>query len=151
MSANDYSRTYEVRWADLDPNGQLRHSAYADYGTEVRMRFLADHGFPARRFLELGVAPILFNETNHYLKEVLIGETITVTVRQANRSPDGTRWSIQHDIFKANGQKAASLQVEGAWIDLRTRTLAVPPQELLDVMDRLSHAAEQVEPVAVNE
>jgi acyl-CoA thioester hydrolase len=145
MSADEFSCTYTVRWADLDPNGQLRHSAYGDYGTAVRMQFLADHGFSARRFLELGFGPVLFSETNQYFKEVLIGETITVTLHVLGRSPDGTRWSIQHDVIKANGQKAASMKVDGAWIDLRARKLTAPPPELLEVMDRLSRAAEDTE------
>jgi acyl-CoA thioester hydrolase len=151
MNTSDYSRIYTVRWADLDPNGQLRHSAYADYGTAVRMHFLADHGFPARRFLELGFGPVLFSETNQYFKEVLIGETITVTLHVVNRSADGTRWSIQHDVIKANGQKAASLNVEGAWIDLRARKLTAPPPELLEMMDRLSRVAEDVEAASVKD
>ncbi len=149
MSANMSSCTYTVRWADLDPNRQLRHSAYGDYGTAVRMQFLADYGFPARRFAELGFGPVLFSETNQYLKEVLIGETITVTLHVGSRSADGTRWSIQHDVFKANGQKAASLKVDGAWIDLRARKLTAPPPELLEVVDCLSRAAESVEAAPV--
>jgi acyl-CoA thioester hydrolase len=150
VSANQYSRTYAVRWADLDPNGQLRHSAYGDYGTDVRMQFLADHGFPAIRFLELDFGPVLFSETSQYFKEVLIGETITVTLCVVDRSADGTRWSIQHEVFKANGQMAASLRADGAWIDLRARKLMAPPQQLLELMDRLSRAAEGLDVAPVN-
>ncbi len=150
MSANEFSCTYTVRWADLDPNGQLRHSAYGDYGTAVRMQFLAEHGFSARRFVELGFGPVLFSETNQYFKEVLIGETITVTLHVLNRSADGTRWSIQHEVLKANGQKAASMNVDGAWIDLRARKLTAPPPELLELMDRLSPTAEHAASAPVN-
>ena len=42
---------FDVRWADLDPNQHVRHTAYADYGTHVRMSWLASAGFDAARLL----------------------------------------------------------------------------------------------------
>src|SRR3990172_10219793 len=31
MAEQDFSRTYGVKWADLDPNGHVRPSVYYDY------------------------------------------------------------------------------------------------------------------------
>lgn len=131
-----YAKQYEVRWADLDPNSHLRATSYADYATEVRFRFLAEHGFPAARFQALGFAPVIFTEENHYLKEVRMGETITVTLHAASTSPDGTRWTVQHEVLTSTGEKAATLRVTGAWLDLNSRTLTAPPAALLALFDQ---------------
>ena len=45
---------YEIMWADLNPNVHQRHTAYADYATDVRFWFLADHGFTPHQVSTVG-------------------------------------------------------------------------------------------------
>ena len=33
---NEYSRTYETRWSDLDANGHVNYSAYIDAAGDLR-------------------------------------------------------------------------------------------------------------------
>jgi acyl-CoA thioester hydrolase len=47
---------------------------------------------------------------------------------------DGARWTIEHTIYKADGRVAATVTVDGAWLDLDRRKLAVPPPELAQAM-----------------
>jgi len=131
-----YSRSYDVRWADLDLNGRVRHSAYSDYAVDLRFHFLADHVFPATRFQELKFGPIILAEESRFLREVVNGETITVTRQLAGLSADGSLWKMHHDIFKQNGKKAVRLRVEGAWLDLNTRKPTAPPPELLALVSQ---------------
>lgn len=142
MSAAEYSRRYEIKWADVDPNGHVRHSVYGDYAVDVRVHFLLDHGFPPARFRELGFGPVLLADQSRYLKEVVLGDAIVVTMKLAGLAPDGSRWKIQHDVIKASGEKAATLRVEGAWLDLATRKLTVPPPELVQLFSQLSHTSD---------
>ncbi|MDB5233873.1 MAG: hypothetical protein JWR44_866 [Hymenobacter sp.] len=122
--------TYRTRWADMDPNGHMRHSAYADYAADQRVVLLAKWGYDVKRFAELRLGPILFREETRFLKEVSIGEEIRVDGRLASVNADGSRWSIVHTIYKADGRVAATVAVDGAWLDLDRRKLAVPPAEL---------------------
>ncbi|MBD2720825.1 acyl-CoA thioesterase [Hymenobacter armeniacus] len=122
--------TYRTRWADMDPNGHMRHSAYADFAADQRVALLAQWGYDVKRFAELRLGPILFREETKYLKEVNIGEEIRVDGHLASAAPDGSRWSIVHTIYKADGRVAATVTVEGAWLDLDRRKLTVPPAEL---------------------
>lgn len=34
------TKEFEVKWADLDPNRHMRHSAYNDYAAHMRVKFL---------------------------------------------------------------------------------------------------------------
>ncbi|GAA4349618.1 acyl-CoA thioesterase [Hymenobacter saemangeumensis] len=129
--------TYRTRWADMDPNGHMRHSAYADYAADQRVVSLSQAGFSLRRFAELRIGPILFREETRYLKEIGIGEEIRVDSQLAQLSDDGSRWSIVHGIYKADGRLAATVTVDGAWLDLDRRKLTVPPAELTAMMREL--------------
>ena len=122
--------TYRTRWADMDPNGHMRHSAYADYAADQRVVLLAKWGYGVARFAELRLGPILFREETRYLKEISIGEEITVDGQLATAATDGSRWTIVHTIYKADGRVAATVTVDGAWLDLDRRKLTVPPAEL---------------------
>lgn len=129
-----HSQTYTVRWAELDPNGHMRHSAYADFAADQRVHWLAGMGFDIKRFAELQIGPILFREETKYLKEIYGGEQIRVEGRVASTTPDGSRWTIEHTIYKADGRPAATVTVDGAWLDLGRRKLTVPPPDLAAVM-----------------
>ncbi len=129
-----HSQTYTVRWAELDPNGHMRHSAYADFAADQRVHWLAGMGFDVKRFGELQIGPILFREETKYLKEIHGGEQIRVEGRVASTTPDGSRWTIEHTIYKADGRLAATVTVDGAWLDLGRRKLTVPPADLAAAM-----------------
>ena len=129
--------TYRTRWADMDPNGHMRHSAYADYAADQRVAVLARAGYDVARFAALRLGPILFREETRFLKEVSIGEEIRVNGHLAAVNADGSRWSIVHTLYKADGRVAATVTVDGAWIDLDRRKLTVPPADLLDALRAL--------------
>ena len=131
-----YSKSYEIRWADLDPNGHLHLTAYAAYALDARVGWLRDNGFSPTRFAQERFGPVVFSETNRYLKEVRLGEAITVTVQLAGLSPDAARWRIQHDVYRPDGEKAAMLVVEGSWLSMETRKLTLPPPDLQELMPR---------------
>ena len=134
--------TYRTRWADMDPNGHMRHSAYADYAADQRVVVLAGWGYDVAQFARLRLGPILFREETKFLKEVHIGEEIRVDGRLAAINADGSRWSIVHTLYKADGRVAATVTVDGAWLDLDRRKLAVPPAELAQAMaDLVPYAA----------
>jgi len=52
------SYTFQTRWADMDPNGHLRHTAYNDYAAQVRINFLNEFDLPIHKLLQMGIGPI---------------------------------------------------------------------------------------------
>jgi len=134
---SEYIRTYETLWADMDPNRHMRHTAYNDYAAQVRVSFMAEHGLGIDMMEKLHIGPVLFREETRFLKEVRIGETIRVDVRLAGMSTDGERWKMVHQVFKQNGKIAALITVEGAWINMLSRKLTPPPDDILKYFDEL--------------
>jgi acyl-CoA thioester hydrolase len=136
-----YEKSFEVRWADLDPNFHLRHTAYNDYAAHVRFSCLADNGFSMKRFQELNLGPVIFKETTEYFKEVRSGDTITLNFLVAGVSEDGRKFRVQHDILKKDGTKAATITVEGAWFNTQSRKVVPAPVELVTLLKNLPQTA----------
>ncbi|MBT2558511.1 thioesterase family protein [Hymenobacter sp. ISL-91] len=132
-----FEKTYTVRWADMDPNGHMRHSAYNDYAAQHRIEFLAASGFTLPYFAKAGLGPILFREDTRFLKELHINEALRVGGELSGLNADGSRWNIVHTLYKPDGRPAATVSVEGAWLDLRTRKLTTPPPEIAALMAEL--------------
>jgi acyl-CoA thioester hydrolase len=140
-----FARSFVVRWADCDANGHLRNTCYSEYAIEVRMAFLALHGFGLPEFRKAGVGPVLLREEIDYLRECHMGEELTVDFTVLGLSADDARFRIAHDVFKPGGKKAARLVVHGGWLDMTTRRLRPPPPELKAIWDQI----ERVEPFQV--
>jgi acyl-CoA thioester hydrolase len=118
-----------VRWADLDPNGHVRHSIYYDYGAQARIAYLQQQGFGLDWMKTNGIGPILFREEAHFYRELNSGDELTIDVLMSGLSADHRKWSIRHGIYR--GEKlCATLDMDGAWLNLRTRKVETPPQEL---------------------
>lgn len=129
-----FSTTFAIRWADLDPNGHVRHSVYADLAAQTRVDWLTSLGFGLREFGALGLGPILFREETRYLREVHLHDEVTVVAEVSGLSEDGTKWSLVHTLRRADGTVVALISVDGAWFDLRTRRVTAPPPALADTM-----------------
>ena len=137
---SEYSRTYEIRWSDLDANGHVNYSVYIDAAGDVRYHFFWEHDFRPEKFEQLGMGPIYTAIHAEFLREVRLGETVTITYAVSGLSPQGGRWKVHHDVLKSNGKKAVSLDVEGAILDLTARKPVLPSSELLQVFQLIPHA-----------
>ena len=139
---SEYSKTYEIRWSDIYANRHVNYAAYLDAAGDLRYRFFTEHGFPPERFVQLGVGPVYTAIHAQFLREVHMGETVTITYALAGLSQQGTRWKVQHDILKANGKKAVSIEVEGVLLDLTTRKPVPPIPELLQTFNLIPRTAD---------
>jgi len=137
---NEYSRNYEIRWSDLDANGHVNYSAYINAAGDLRYRFFSEHDFPPDKFEELGIGPVYTAIHARFLREVRMGEAVTITYALSGLSPQGSRWRVQHDILKSNGKKAVSLVIEGAILNLSTRKPAFPTPELMETFNLVPRA-----------
>jgi acyl-CoA thioester hydrolase len=125
-----FTRRFTVRWSDLDGNGHLRNTAYAEYANDTRLNLLASFGFPWSRFQSLRLGPVLFREEIEYRREAAIGDEVLVDALSAGCAPDASRWSIRHRLWKGDGAEMAQVTVVGAWLDLERRKVVPPPHDL---------------------
>lgn len=139
---NEYARTYEIRFSDLDANGHVNYAAYIDAAGDLRYRFFAEHDFLPEKFTELGVGPVYTAIHAEFFREVRMGESVTITFALSGLSLSGTRWKVHHEILKANGKKAVALDVEGVVLNLSTRRLALPTPELLQTFHLIPRASD---------
>ena len=139
---NEYSKTYEIRWSDIDANGHVNYAAYIDAAGDLRYRFFTEHGFPPEKFFQLGIGPIYTNIQAQFMREVRIGETVTITYVLSGLSPNGGRWKVHHDVLKSNGKRAVIIDIEGAILNLTTRKPILPTPELLDTFNLIPRSAD---------
>jgi len=125
-----HTKTFEVRWDEVDPNQHMRHTVYLTYGADARVAIFNNNG------IEFGVngipdvAPVLFREEAIYRREVRFGDTVEVRTTITKLSDDAGRWSMKHEVLRPDGELAATIEADGAWIDMTTRKLAVPPPDI---------------------
>jgi len=130
-----YRRKVEVRWSDLDPNYHLRHSVYYDWGAYLRLTFLNEHGLTPSVMNQYHFGPILFREECVFKKEITLADKITIDLKLVKAKKDGSRFTMQHQIFKNNEIAAAIITLDAAWIDTVKRKLTLPPAEALQTLE----------------
>lgn len=127
-----FSKVFETRWSDFDANHHMRHTVYNDCAAQLRLDLLMANDFGMKTMGKLGLGPVLLKEETRFIKEVHMGENLTVDVEIIGLTKNGDRWNMLHHIYKNGDTLAAIIKVEGAWIDMRLRKLTPPPEYLND-------------------
>lgn len=131
-----FKQSIQIRWADIDANRHLRHSVYYDYGATMRMNSLSALGLSMKKFEELSIGPVLFREEGIFKREILFGDEITINVELVRAREDFARWSLRHHFQKGDDTLAAIINIDGAWIDLTKRKLAIPSPLIKSVFEK---------------
>jgi acyl-CoA thioester hydrolase len=139
---DNFSIRLQVRWSDIDANRHLRHSVYYDYGALCRMEILSRIGLTTGRLEQLGIGPILFREEAVFRREVVFEDHIRITAEIIKATSDYSRWAIRHSILKEDDSLAAVITVDGAWIDLTKRKLAIPDAFVQNTFDQIPKSRE---------
>ncbi len=129
-----YSKTFEVKWADLDPNFHLRGSVYFDFTDQTRFSYFQNNGLPVTKWRELGLGPVILEQTIRYKKEVFLEEKVTVEFRVAYASEDHRIFKIQHQLWKGEGILVAEVEVTVGLLNLTTRKLAPAPPAFIELL-----------------
>ncbi|NLU73395.1 thioesterase [Streptomyces sp. HNM0575] len=128
--SNKFSKSFEVRWDDVDFNGHLRSTRYLEYAGTARLGLLMEAGWDVRALRREGFAPVLLSEQVEYLREVFFAERVEVSCQVVGSSADGARWRIRHSVSREDGDEAAVVRSLGAWIDVHARRITPPPPGL---------------------
>jgi acyl-CoA thioester hydrolase len=132
-----FQREFQVIWANLDPNAHMRHSAYNDYAAQVRVSLFNDLGFSLNELVAAGFGIVLMHEDTSFYKEVLMSERITVTCQALTYRSDMKIWKFRHQILKENGEVSCVIIATGAFMDLKTRKVIVPPIAITSLLDKI--------------
>ena len=89
---------FVVRWADVDANRHMRHSAYYDYAAHLRVQLLKRIGMDLVTLSKAGIGPVLFREEAVFLREISMDETIRVNVKIKRIREDASHWTFNFCI-----------------------------------------------------
>jgi len=134
---DSFIQKIDIRWADLDPNFHVRHSVYYDWGANCRFGFFVQQGLTTQMLTEYKFGPILFREECTFRREVHFGDSVNIDLQLVKARPDFSRWSIRHGLYKNDNTLAATILVDGAWIDTQLRKLTVPAEQGAKMMDAM--------------
>ncbi len=136
-----FKQNIQVRWSDLDPNGHVRHSVYYDYGAQIRIAYLLKQGFSIDWMKSNDIGPVIFREEAKFYRELRSGDELIIDVRLSGLSDDHRKWSMCHRILRGD-KLCATIELDGAWLNLKTRRIAPPPKELIEKFEVLERTEE---------
>lgn len=129
MQHETHIENFVMKWDDVDPNQHVRHTVFLDYAAHVRLSYLNQKGFDANYFKKHFLGPILFKEQIEFFKEAFMMEEVSISLIIGDVSETGHKWEMLHEV-KRGEDLLAKVQVWGAWLDLKTRRVAPPPEDL---------------------
>jgi len=101
------------------------------------MSYFSDRGFDQKKLFYMNLGPVVLYEHMYYFREAHPGDEVSVDIKLRGVSDDGVFFSFQHDFYDAKGRNLARCEMLGAWIDLKTRKLTKPAQELWVFLDEV--------------
>ncbi|MCB0795186.1 MAG: thioesterase family protein [Flavobacteriales bacterium] len=140
--SHPFRQRLHLRWADIDANYHLRHSAYYDLGAQQRMDGFAHFGLTQDGMREMAIGPVLFREECHFRSEIGIQDEVYLEMRITGLGMRHHKFRFEHLFRGPEGRDLARLEVEGAWIDIVARKVVSAPAEVMEAMDRLPRTTE---------
>jgi len=121
------TRRFLAGWADMDWNSHMANTAYLNKVVDARVLALAEKGFPLEEFIRLRLGVVIMKDELEYKREVKWMEEIDITFSLAGLAPDGSRFKVQNEVRRTNGDIAARITSTGGFMDLDARKLVAPP------------------------
>ncbi len=129
-----YIQRFQIRYSDLDTNGHVANTSYLKFSLDTRVGYLFSNGLTAEMMRESGFGPVVFREDISYLKELHAPENIEVHYWAKSLHEDGIRFELCTEIRRQDGELAASVDIQGGWMNLSRRRLEKPPKQAWDLM-----------------
>ena len=140
MTTPSVSRRFLAGWADMDWNSHMANTAYLN-----KVLALAEKGFPLEEFVRLRLGVVIMKDELEYKREVKWMEEIDITFSLAGLAPDGSRFKVQNEVRRTNGELAARISSTGGFMDLDARKLVAPPPAVLEAYRSLPRTQDYVE------
>ena len=126
--------TYTVNWFDLDATYHMTTTKYHEYVTLTRFKLLEDNGFNFAKIQSLGIAPIILEENNKFLKELRLNQRFKVSSEVIKLSDTGHLWSFEHKFINEKEEVCAIVTTQGAWFSQKERKIVAPTGELFEIV-----------------
>ena len=111
----------------MDWNSHMANTAYLNKVVDARVLALAEKGFPLEEFIRLRLGVVIMKDELEYKREVKWMEEVDISFSLAGLAPDGSRFKVQNEVRRINGELAARITSTGGFLDLDARKLVAPP------------------------
>lgn len=137
-----YTKSFDIRWSDLDANRHLANASYLNFMSHTRMGFLMKCGFNQASMATHQLGPVVFYEHIHYFKEAFPGKPVRVSLELKGLSEDGMFFEFHHNFYDHKGKNFAHCEMMGAWIDMESRVLTPLPEIFMKAFDTVDKASD---------
>lgn len=131
MTTLALTRRFLAGWADMDWNSHMANTAYLNKVVDARVLALSEKGFPLEEFIRLRLGVVIMKDELEYKREVKWMEEVDISFSLAGLAPDGSRFKVQNEVRRINGDLAARITSTGGFMDLDARKLVAPPPAVL--------------------
>lgn len=122
-----------VGWGDVDALGHMANTAYLNKAADARLAFLASQGFAKPELMNRGLVPVARRDEVDYVRELHFHQQVTINFRIAGLSEDCSK-GLWVNEFHRSERLAARVTTTIVFLDLHARRLAVPPDDLAEVL-----------------
>lgn len=117
-----------TRTTEIDIMGHVNNAKYLEYMEWSREDWYNQVGLPFDVFTEMGIGTVTVNINIDYIKELRLGEEITITTEPVRKG--NTSFVLKHEIFNAQNELVTKALVTGVIIDFHLRKSRPLPEEL---------------------
>lgn len=96
----------------------MANTAYLNKVVDARVLALTDKDFLAEEFARLRLGVVIMKDELEYKREVMWMDEIDISFSLAGIAPDGSRFKVQNEIRRTNGDLAARVTSTGGFMDL---------------------------------
>lgn len=137
-----YTKSFDIRWSDLDANRHLANASYLNFMSHTRMGFLMECGFNQASMAAHQLGPVVFYEHIYYFKEAFPGKPVRVSLELKGLSEDGMFFEFHHNFYDHKGKNFAHCEMMGAWIDMESRALSSLPEIFMNAFNAVEKASD---------
>lgn len=125
-----------VGWGDVDAIGHMANTAYLNKAADVRLKFLARHGFTKAEMARQGFVPIALRDEIEYFREFHFHDELRADFTVGGISADARRATWVNQFYR-DGTLAARVTTTIAYMNPESRKLVAPPEDFLAALRML--------------
>ncbi|WP_232236222.1 thioesterase family protein [Nocardia sp. BMG51109] len=114
-----------VRGYETDVNGHLNQAVYHQYAEHARWEVMRAAGIVPEKLRPAGVGPVVLESTVRHLRELHLGDEVSVTCTV--EWGEGKAFRMHQQIVKLDGTVSAEFRVVLGLMDLTARRLVPNP------------------------
>jgi len=130
----DHEFRTQIESKHIDGYGHVNNAVYLQLFEQARWDWITLGGGSRDMVEELGVGPIVADIEVRFSRELKEGEKIFI--RSTRETPLAKVYWLKQVIYKESGEIACKSRYRLAFMDIKKRVLAEPPQEWIDVLTK---------------